>query len=346
LTAWNPDTWSNTVIDAGAQVGQGVRLAMDRFGQPHIAYMDLTHGSMKYAAQFLGTWQTSVVNVAGMRPAHGHALAVDSTGKPHIAYSDRSTKKIMYATLNGATWTAEPVTDDKGTDIEKYISLAFDAADNPHISFHDSTYTEINLKYAHKANGTWLMSVVDVLPKGITGLYNSIAIDSSGKPHISYYNYFSGSLWYARWNGSTWDKTQVDSEYMSGFYTSLALDTLNHPHICYSSEINYIVKYATFTGSQWSLKTLTPANPGRADMRDSICSIGIGSGNVPYISYFNKIDRHLVIMHPVGGNWDSEIVDANGDNGEQNSLAIFNGVPYIAYYHASNKDLMFMMWRP
>ena len=53
LTAWNPDTWTNDVIDSGAQVGQGASLAMDRLGRPHIAYMDLTHGMMKYATQYL-----------------------------------------------------------------------------------------------------------------------------------------------------------------------------------------------------------------------------------------------------------------------------------------------------
>ena len=344
LTAWGPDTWSNTVIDAGAQVGQGVSLAMDRFGRPHIAYMDLTHRTMKYATQSVGYWLTMVVNVAGMQPAHGHALAVDSTGKPHIAYSDTSAKKIMYATLNGSSWTAEVVASDTGSDIEKYISLAFDAADNPHISYYDMA--AVDLKYAHKTGGgAWQVSEVDKDPVGITGLYSAIAIDSSGKPHISYYNYYSPSLWYASWNGASWDKAAVPGT-TSGFYTSLALDSLNHPHICYSDEINYYVNYATFNGSAWSLKTLTAADPGRADMRDSICSIKTGSANVPYISYFSKLDRHLAIAHLAGASWVTEIVDASGDNGEQNSLAMFNGIPFIAYYHGSNKDLMFMTWKP
>ncbi len=346
LTAWGPDTWSNTVIDSGAQVGQGVSMAMDRFGQPHIAYMDLSHGIMKYATQYLGTWKVMVVNVTGMHPAHGHALAVDSTGKPHIAYSDSSAKKIMYATLNGSNWTAEIVADDTGTDVEKYISMAFDAGNNPHISFHDSSYSAINLKYAHKVSGVWQVSEVDKLPTGITGLYNSIAIDSNGVPHISYYNYYQNSLWYASLNGSIWNKVQVGAADSSGYYTSLAMDSLNHPHICYSDEINYYVKYATYNGSTWSLKTLTAANPGHSDPRDSICSIKVGSGNVPYISYFSKIDRRLAITHPVGASWVSEIVDANGDTGEHNSLGMFNGVPYIAYYNSSNKDLLFMMWKP
>ena len=346
LTSWGPDTWNNTTIDAGAQVGQGVSFAMDRFGRPHIAYMDLTHGTMKYATLYFGTWQTSLVNVAGMRPAHGHALAVDSSGVPHIAYSDTSSKKIMYATLNGTSWTAEVVAGDTGSfENEKYISLAFNAAGDPHISYYDEA--AIDLKYAHKTGGgAWQVIEVDKDAVGITGPYNSIAIDTGGNPHISYYNYYSRHLWYARWNGLTWEKTLVDSANSAGYYSSIALDSLNHPHICYSDNINDYVKYATFNGSQWATQTLTPAYPGHADDRIPTCSIKIGTANVPYLSYFNKIDRHLKIAHPVGGNWVSEIVDASGDNGEHNSLGMYNGVPYLAYYHSSNKDLQFIMWKP
>jgi hypothetical protein len=347
LTAWNPDTWSNATIDSGAQVGQGTSLAMSATGLPHIAYMDLTHGVMKYATQVMGMWQASTVNVPGMKPAHGHALAVDTNGIPHIAYSDTAAKKIMYATLNGANWTAEVVTDDTGSDIEKYISLALDASNNPHISFFDAAFSGVDLKYAHKTDaGPWQVSEVDKDAVGITGQYNSIAIDSSGKPHISYYNVHSGHLWYASWNGAAWEKILVDDGYQTGRYTSLVLDSLNHPHICYSDHQNYYVKYATFNGSAWTVSSLTPADPGNSDDRASVCSIKVGSGNVPYISYFRKIDRHLAMLHPVSGSWVSEMVDANGDTGEHNSLAMYNGVPYIAYYHTSNKDLQFMMWKP
>ena len=344
LTGWNPDTWANTVIDSGAQVGQGVSLAMGVGGQPHIAYMDLTHGMMKYATQVNGAWQNQAVNVADMKPAHGHSLAVDSSGKPHIAYSDTSKKKIMYASLNGSSWTAEEVAGDTGSDIEKYISLAFDAADNPHISYYDQA--AVDLKYARRTGGVWQVSEVDKAAVGITGPYNSIAIDTNGKAHISYYNYYSGHLWYAHWNGASWDKSEVDNAISAGYYTSLALDSLNHPHICYSDYINYFVKYATFNGTQWTKQSLTPADPGRSDDRFSICSIKVGTGNVPYISYFSKIDRHLGMAHMLNGSWVFEIVDVNGDNGEQNSLGIYNGVPYIAYYHTGNKDLQFLTLKP
>ena len=78
------------------------------------------------------------------------------------------------------------------------------------------------------------MSVVDKDSVGITGPYNSIAIDTSGKPHISYYNYHSGDLWYARWNGRPGTKRRWTTRIRLDITASMALDSLNHPHICYS----------------------------------------------------------------------------------------------------------------
>ena len=48
------------------------------------------------------------------------------------------------------------------------------------------------------------------------------------------------------WNGTTWDKVEVDNADYAGYYTSLALDSLNRPHICYSDGTYNYVKYATF----------------------------------------------------------------------------------------------------
>ena len=78
--------------------------------------------------------------------------------------------------------------------------------------------------------------------------------------------------------------------------------------------IDYTVKYATFNGSEWGVQTLTPANPGHADGRFPICSIKIGNGNAPYISYFDKINRHLALAHLAGVSWILETVDGNGDS--------------------------------
>ncbi len=350
LEAWAvvpPYTWKYETIDYGAQVGQGVSAAVDRQGQPHVAYMDLTHGLLKYATLEYGFWKTSSVDVPGIVPAHGHSIALDPMGRPHIAYVDYKTKQVMYASYDGKSWTAEVVAPDQAAgmdDIEKYISLAIDGAGVPHISYYHQY--NLDLKLASKSGANWAVEEVDKLPVGITGIYNALALDSLGRSHISYMDNKNNQLMYAFWNGTSWTKLVADSAYTSGMNTAIAVDSANHPHICYSDYIGYFLKYAYYNGAGWEVATLTPNTRSLPDNRQPACSIKIGPGNVPYISYFERASQHLMITHKSGTGWVSEIVDANGDNGEHNALVMVNGIPYIGYYGRSVKDLLFVRWRP
>jgi len=350
LTAWAPAppyTWTNEVLDYGGQVGQGVSAAMGPTGTPHVAYMDLTHNQLKYATLVYGQWKTSVVNVADISPTHGHSLALDPAGRPHIAYSDYANRKIMYASFDGTNWTAEEVGPDEQAgmdDIEKYVSLAIDSAGIPHISYYYQN--GLNLIHASKPAGIWVLDEVDKLEVGITGTYNAIALDSLGRPHISYMDNHNNHLMYAYWNGSVWVKLTPDSTYTTGKTTAIAIDSANHPHICYSDYSGHYLKYAYYDGSSWTVETLTANTSGLPDSRQPACSIKLLNGSTPYISYFERASQHLMLARKTGGVWLTEVVDTNGDIGEHNSLALYNGTPYIAYYGRSLKDLLFMMWKP
>jgi hypothetical protein len=73
------------------------------------------------------------------------------------------------------------------------ISIALDAAGNPHISYLD--FNNGVLKYARWTGGAWAIQTVDAV--GSVGWYSSLALDSGDNPHISYYDSTNGDLKYA-----------------------------------------------------------------------------------------------------------------------------------------------------
>ncbi len=84
----------------------------------------------------------------------------------------------------------------------------------------------------------WSLETVDSIGYGQG--YTSIALDTNGYPHISYYNGGYGELKYAKWTGSGWNIETVDSDGYLSDYTSIALDTNDYPHISYYDCTNKI----------------------------------------------------------------------------------------------------------
>ena len=89
-------------------------------------------------------------------------------------------------------------------------SLAIDQENNPHVSYrlyHVGGGVQYDkMLYSYKDAQGWASSIFDF--NG--GAYESLAIDSQGFAHISYYDKPGNNLAYIYWDGTGWQKKTVD----------------------------------------------------------------------------------------------------------------------------------------
>ncbi len=172
---------------------------------------------------------------------------------------------------------------------------------------------------------------------GEVGKWTSIALDSDGKPHISYQDMTNTDLKYARWTGSMWEVERVGAY---GMHTSIALDSNDRPHISYYDDVHADLKYAKWDGSDWKIQDV------QADwLVGEYSSIALDGSNYPHISFYDASHGNLKYAKWTGSTWSITTVDSDDVVGRDTSIAIDgNGRPHISYYDYTNKNLKYAKW--
>jgi len=333
--------WVREIVDAGGDVGSLSSLQVDALNQTHIVYFDASHPAIKYAHQQGTNWIISTVATFST-PINSLSLALNARGQPHIAYSDG--QGVYLITPLGQGWQRELAYQRAGVPVSD-VALALDAGDQPHLSWYRGsppTHQAGVLMYGKKSGGRWQATVVD--SSAIVGKSSSIAVDSQGRPHISYYDVTHGNLKYAYRDGKEWRIQIVDQFGAVGFGTSLALDSGDHPHISYR-QINADnlgnLKYAHLKKGRWLVEVVQ----GTGDVSGRT-SIALSENNLPAIGYFRyligskwKVGRAMFARYD-GSSWAYAVVDDTGDVGYGVSLGLDSAEqPHLSYYDATHGDL-------
>jgi len=168
------------------------------------------------------------------------------------------------------------------------------------------------------------------------GSHTSLALDASGRPHISYHDSSNGQLKYVRRDGSTWGIETVDTGGV-GSDTSIALDASGRPHISYYDGSNSHLKYAWHDGSTWLIETADSA----VDV-GLYTSLALDASDRPHISYYDGSNGSLNYAQHDGSSWQIETVDNTGDVCWYTSLALdASGRPHISYIDETNELLKY-----
>lgn len=188
--------WQLETIDGDTTGQVTASVAVDDYGRLHVAYRAQT-STLKYVRGSFGSWSTpSTIDSGGA--ISDTSIALDSAGYAHIAYYLGGRNTIKYATNAEDYWVAEEIEESYAGSRGKHTSIAIDSNDNIYISYYKESSTYSALKIVRTVYGTWRDQTIEERGDDDgTGKYTSIAIDSLGRVHVSYYESNGKDLKYA-----------------------------------------------------------------------------------------------------------------------------------------------------
>jgi hypothetical protein len=293
--AWlSGTTWSSDTVDAGCW-RTSLALVPTYPHTPCISY-DGCQNYTKFAWLEGTTWISETVPAGTFAGDSSLALEPTYPYTPHISYfyDLGGFKSLYHAYLSGTTWVSgtwerEPV-EPPGSEAGRSSSLALESTSpyTPHISYR-YRIGDSDLRHAWLSRTTWLTETVDSV--GDVGKHTSLALDSSGNPHIIHFDDTNNALKYAWLSGTTWLSETVDNvgepDYDRG-RSSLELDQADAPYISYFDATNGDLKLAYFNGTVWFIQTVdSGGDVGQFN------SLALDQDGCPHISYYDATNGDL-----------------------------------------------------
>ncbi len=175
---------------------------------------------------------------------------------------------------------------------------------------------------------------VDTL--GNVGIMPSLAVDASGRSHVSYGDGTAGALKYAAegedlaWTVEVVDASVSVADPGGQISSSIQVDASGVPSIAYNSAGGDLM-FARKNGGAWAIETADTEGSTRG-----VVSLAVDAQGNPAISYQDAGEGILRFARRAGGSWSAEAVDPEPGAGGFSSLAFdASGAPHIAYFFSA-----------
>jgi hypothetical protein len=240
-------SWQKIRIDTDENTGRGSAIALGPQGQRHVSSFRSRTGTngailgLRYAACSsncgqIGSWTRVTIEemsnpTLGWGDGMKTSIAIGPDGRRHISYLNPVTADLKYATcLSGCTSAAnwQKMTVDQLYMVGFHSSIAVGQDGVLHVSHYD--FSNGDLKYARCALDCTVAANwqnVTVAKAFNVGLHTSIAVEATGRVHISSTYATNSSLHYATCNGDctidlSWTRAELDGAASDvGWYPSL-----------------------------------------------------------------------------------------------------------------------------
>jgi len=361
-----PKPWLNTLLQADSgnslniptetvdNVGQYSSIALDGYGNPHIAYLyrywypdaGEYREKLKYASFNGMVWSTEIVQEVKTDYKEGKyvSLTFDYLNRPHMSFIEEDHDNLRYVYKEGNNWRfAYP---DASGNVGGYTSILVDNNLNVHISYCQGPLTDnickalkyvtAKIKDDKPENWTWNKTTVDT--GLLTGTYSSIA--KKGKNiFISYLDGKNRRLKVATLSEGSWSTQTFDSNNNDGYYTSIAADASlnNRFRVAYMDLADGLYKELYYDTAKKEYQTRSIDSQRDVGLSTALA---LDNGNRAHISYMDDTSDDLKYATNTGGTWVTGVISSTGDVGVYSSIAVdWGNVPHVAYYDIGAGDL-------
>ncbi|MCG8421390.1 MAG: BNR repeat-containing protein [Proteobacteria bacterium] len=245
---------------------------------------------------------------------------------------------------------SEPLVEDTGIRygglVTQHADLAVDSQGTPHISYKGYSDSNNGLQYAYRTDaGTWAEEAVDT--RFSSGRNSSIAVDPSGRIHISYgvpggRAGLQTDLEYAyRDPGGAWHIEHADASpaIRQGKESSIAVDSQGGVHVSHRAFVDATgetqVRYTyRSTDGQWTPRVVDVAGV-------TYTAIALGADDSAHIVYSEWGSAEVRYAYQQGDSFAIETVGSGRVTGRSVVAVDESGVVYVSYYDFDSRQLMY-----